>query len=73
MKRNLADIIEGRQPFTPDEWPAIRRHLDALGIGPVRRVRMALSNPEAGWKPVTNDAETTQRASVGVDVFEGLP
>lgn len=63
MKRNLADIIEGRQPFTPDEWPAIRRHLDALGIGPVRRVRMALNHPDAGWQPVDDtQQETAQRA-----------
>jgi hypothetical protein len=33
MQRNLVDIIEGRQVFTPDEWPSIRRHLDALGVG----------------------------------------
>ena len=32
MQRNLADIIQGRQPFTPEEWPSIRRDLDALGI-----------------------------------------
>lgn len=83
MQRNLADIIRGRQVFTPDEWPGIRRHLDALGVGPVRRVRMALSNPDAGWQPVDSTGsstdgqmsgqDTAQRAPAGVDVFEGLP
>ncbi len=83
MQRNLADIIEGRQVFTPDEWPSIRRSLDALGVGPVRRVRMALSNPDAGWQPVPETSsgaegemsgqDTAQRAPAGVDVFEGLP
>lgn len=77
MQRNLADIIQGRQVFTPDEWPAIRRSLDALGVGPVRRVRMALSNPDAGWQPVSEGEmgrqDTAQRAPAGVDVFAGLP
>jgi hypothetical protein len=77
MERNLADIIQGRQPFTPEEWPSIRRHLDALGVGAVRRVRMALNNPDAGWQPVsegeTSGQDTAQRAPAGVDVFEGLP
>ena len=77
MQRNLADIIQGRRVFTPDEWPAIRRHLDALGVGPVRRVRMALNNPGAGWQPVSEGdvtgRETAQRAPAGVDVFAGLP
>ncbi len=77
MQRNLADIIQGRQPFTPEEWPSIRRNLDALGIGTVRRVRMALNNPDAGWQPVNegemSGQDTAQRAPAGVDVFEGLP
>ena len=83
MQRNLADIIQGRQPFTPEEWPSIRRHLDALGVGAVRRVRMALNNPDAGWQPVDSvgsstdgqmsGQDTAQRAPAGVDVFEGLP
>ena len=57
--------------------PLHRRHLDALGVGPVRRVRMALSNPDAGWQPVSEGEmgrqDTAQRAPAGVDVFEGLP
>ena len=77
MQRNLADIMQGRQVFTPDEWPAIRRSLDALGVGPVRRVRMALNNPDAGWQPVSegdvSGQDAAQRAPAGVDVFEGLP
>ena len=77
MQRNLADIIQGRQVFTPEEWPSIRRHLDALGVGAVRRVRMALNNPDAGWQPVSDGEmsgqDTAQRAPAGVDVFEGLP
>ena len=77
MQRNLADIIQGRQPFTPEEWPSIRRNLDALGIGAVRRVRMALNNPDAGWQPVSegdvSGQDTAQRAPAGVDVFAGLP
>jgi len=77
MQRNLVDIIEGRQVFTPDEWPSIRRHLDALGVGPVRRVRMALSDPDAGWQPVSEGdeggQEAAQRAPAGADVFAGLP
>lgn len=77
MQRNLADIMQGRQVFTPDEWPAIRRSLDALGVGPVRRVRMALNNPDAGWQPVSegemSGRDAAQRAPAGVDVFAGLP
>ena len=77
MQRNLADIIQGRQVFTPDEWPSIRRNLDALGIGAVRRVRMALNNPDAGWQPVSegemSGQDAAQRAPAGVDVFAGLP
>lgn len=77
MQRNLVDIIEGRQVFTPEEWPSIRRHLDALGVGPARRMRRALNDWDAGWQPVVEDEisgqDTAQRAPAGVDVFEGLP
>lgn len=73
MHLDIYEVMAGRQVFTPVEWPVIRQQLDVLGIGKVQRVRLALNHPDAGWIPVTDDAETTQRAPVGVDVFEGLP
>lgn len=73
MHLDIYEVMAGRQVFTPDEWPVVRQKLDVLGVGNARRVRLTLNHPEAGWLPVTDDAETTQRAPVGVDVFERLP
>lgn len=71
MERNIHEIAAGQQCFTPDEWESIRKRLDAAGYGPARRVRMALNDPGAGWKPVA-EREPVRRAPAEVDIFEGL-
>lgn len=70
MNRNVHDLAAGRAVFTPDEWPAVRIMLDQAGYRGLRRVRLDVNHPEAGWQPVAE--EPVRRAPAEVDIFEGL-